>query len=220
MIDIVDSSPYPGIKQSSNDFSATLISLKEKEEESKGDPEKQYFVPFFLSDRIGSGKMKNLSNRLTRFLQDLLSRHANLVKKHKGNVLLFDSVFESGNLLRADRLTSREYRLYMQVDTNTKGHQQWFYFRVRNTIKNQTFKFMIMNFTKPGMTGGSGFRKNELMQRIMFKSKKSRVDEWQTIGNEKLEYQKTRVQRRKKDALACGDDSDQDDWVEEAFGND
>ena len=77
-----------------------------------------------------------------------------------------------------------------------------------------------MNFTKPGMTGGSGFRKNELMQRIMYKSKKSRVDEWQTIGNEKLEYQKTRVQRRKKDALACGDDSDQDDWVEEAFGND
>jgi hypothetical protein len=54
----------------SNGFGATLVSLKEKEkeEESKGDPDKQYFVPFFLSDKIGSGKMKNLSNRLTKFL--------------------------------------------------------------------------------------------------------------------------------------------------------
>ncbi len=54
----------------------------------------------------------------------------------------------------------------------------------------------------------------------MYKSTKSRIDEWQTIGNEKLEYQKTWGQRRKEDALACGDDSDQDDWVEEAFGCD
>lgn len=52
---------------------------------------------------------------------------------------------------------------------------------------------MIMNFTKPGVTGGSGYRKNELFQRIMFKSKKSGNDDWQTIKNEKLEFQKTRV---------------------------
>lgn len=77
-------------------------------------------------------------------------------------MLLFDSVFESGNLLRADRITSREYKMYMQVDTNTKGHQQWFYFRVRNTKKDFFYKFMIMNFTKPGVTGGTGYRKNEL----------------------------------------------------------
>lgn len=30
--------------------------------------EKQYFVPFPLSDKIGNGKMKNLSPRLTRFI--------------------------------------------------------------------------------------------------------------------------------------------------------
>lgn len=52
---------------------------------------------------------------------------------------------------------------------------------------------MIMNFTKPGVTGGSGYRKNELFQRIMFKSKKSQKEEWETIGNERLEYQKTKV---------------------------
>ena len=189
LIDIVDSSPIPGVKKS-EDFSHVIKDIVEEKKE--GGADKQYFVPFPLNDKIGSGKMKNLSNRLTRFLQDLLQKQEKLIKKYK-NVLLFDSVFESGNLLRADRLTSREYRLYMQVDTNTKGHQQWFYFRVRNTRVNQRFKFMIMNFTKPGVTGGSGYRKNELMQRIMFKSKKSRIEEWQTIGSEKLEYQKTRV---------------------------
>ena len=87
----------------------------------------------------------------------------------------------------------------MQVDTNTKGHQQWFYFRVRNTMKGQTYKFMIMNFTKPGLTGGNGYRKNELFQRVMYKSKKNGNEEWQVIGNEKLAYEKTKVQRRKKD---------------------
>jgi hypothetical protein len=50
----------------------------------------------------------------------------------------------------------------MQVDTNTKGHQQWFYFRVRNTKREMNYKFMIMNFTKPGVTGGFGYRKTEL----------------------------------------------------------
>jgi len=72
---------------------------------------------------MGNGRMKNLSPRLTKYLQDILTTQDRLIKKHKGNVLLFDSVFESGNLLRADRIMSQEYRLYMQVDTNTKGHQ-------------------------------------------------------------------------------------------------
>ena len=68
--------------------------------------------------------------------------------------------------------------MYMQVDTNTKGHQQWFYFRVRNTMKDTAYTFMIMNFTKPGVTGGTGYRKSELFQRVMFKSKKSGLGEW------------------------------------------
>lgn len=77
-----------------------------------------------------------------------------------------------------------------------------------------------MNFTKPGVTGGSGYRKNELFQRIMYKSKLSGQEEWSSIGPDKLEFVKTKVQRRKKDALAAGADSDQEDWVEEAFGLD
>ena len=40
-----------------------------------------------------------------------------------------------------------------------------------------------------------------------------------SIGPDQLEFVKTKVQRRKKDALAAGADSDQEDWVEEAYGS-
>ena len=178
------------------------------------------FVPHLLNSRIGTGKVQNLSIRLTRYMQDLEESMARLMRKYNGDVLLMDTIFESGNLLRADRITPSEYRLYMQVDTNTRGHQQWFYFRVRNTRKDRKYIFKLMNFTKPGITGGSGYRKNELFQRIMYKSKVSKHTEWMSIGPEKLEFVKTKVQRRKKDAMAAGADSDQEDWVEEAYGND
>ena len=39
------------------------------------------------------------------------------------NCLLFDSNFESGNLERAEYVKQTEYNLYLNVDTNTKGHQ-------------------------------------------------------------------------------------------------
>ena len=178
------------------------------------------FVPHLLNVRLGTGKVQNLSIRLTRYMQDLEESMARLMRKYNGDVLLMDTIFESGNLLRADRITPSEYRLYMQVDTNTRGHQQWFYFRVRNTRRDRKYIFKLMNFTKPGITGGSGYRKNELFQRIMYKSKVSKHTEWMSIGPEKLEFVKTKVQRRKKDAMAAGADSDQEDWVEEAYGND
>ena len=42
---------------------------------------------------------------------------------------------------------------------------------------------------------------------------------WEDITNKEgsLEYVKTDVSRRKKDVIAAGQDSDQEDWVEEAF---
>lgn len=36
--------------------------------------------------------------------------------------LLFDSFFECGNLERAEYVSPTEYNLYLNVDTNTKGH--------------------------------------------------------------------------------------------------
>lgn len=49
--------------------------------------------------------------------------------KHK---LTFDSDFESGNLDFAVKIGPDEYDLYMRVDPNTRGHLQWFYFKIQN----------------------------------------------------------------------------------------
>ena len=46
--------------------------------------------------------------------------------------LIFDSNFESGNLDLVLKKKEGEYDLFMRVDTNTKGHHQWFYFSVVN----------------------------------------------------------------------------------------
>lgn len=45
-------------------------------------------------------------------------------------------------------MSETEYNLMMQNDINTNGHTQWFYFQVKNTRKNMTVRFNILNFTK------------------------------------------------------------------------
>ena len=66
--------------------------------------------------------------------------------------IFFDSHFESGNLLYAFRSNSEigpdSYDLVLQNDVNTRGHNQWFYFRVSNSHKNQKVRFNIVNLTK------------------------------------------------------------------------
>lgn len=59
----------------------------------------------------------------------------------------FDSQFESANLDVVIHVQQEEYDLYMRVDTNTYGHNQWYYFKV--TFKEKkTYTFNICNFTK------------------------------------------------------------------------
>lgn len=64
--------------------------------------------------------------------------------------LKFDSKFESGNLDMVVKRDEMEYDLYMRVDTNCRGHHQWFYFSVENDSPiTKTIRFNIVNFTKP-----------------------------------------------------------------------
>lgn len=71
---------------------------------------------------FGSGKMRNLSKKLVKYLTEYQETQERIYQRYRKDVLLFDSMIESGNLLQADRITSEEYHMYMQVDTNTKGH--------------------------------------------------------------------------------------------------
>ena len=72
--------------------------------------------------------------------------------KNNGSII-FDSHFESGNLLYVykntdERNTIETYDLILQNDINTRGHNQWFYFKITNTKKNQKIKLNIVNLVK------------------------------------------------------------------------
>jgi len=69
----------------------------------------------------------------------------------------FDSYFESGNLDIAVKVSEDEYDLYMRVDSNTIGRNQWFYFSIK-PIKARTIKLNILNFTKNDSLYRQGMR--------------------------------------------------------------
>lgn len=48
----------------------------------------------------------------------------------------------------AFKINENLYNLVVQNDTNTSGYSQWFFYRVKNTRKNTTIKFNILNLMK------------------------------------------------------------------------
>lgn len=72
--------------------------------------------------------------------------------------LVFESRFETGNLLCAMKVSDNEYDLVLQNDINTNGHTQWFFFRVGNTRQGHSVKFNILNLAKPDSLYNEGMR--------------------------------------------------------------
>ena len=71
------------------------------------------------------------------------------LKNKNDTTLIFESRFESGNLLCAFRTEDENsYQLYLQNDTNTTGYIQWFFFRVSNTKKGKKINFNIINMLR------------------------------------------------------------------------
>jgi len=66
----------------------------------------------------------------------------------KDNTLIFESRFESGNLLASYKINENIYQLILQNDTNTHGYSQWFFFRVSNTKKGAIVNLNIINLMK------------------------------------------------------------------------
>lgn len=60
---------------------------------------------------------------------------------------VFDSNFESGNLDAVVKAGPAEYDLFMRVDSNTRGHVQWYNFTVRPN-GTKAIKINIVNFRK------------------------------------------------------------------------
>ena len=93
--------------------------------------------------------------------------------------LIFESRFESGNLLAAVKITDNEYDLVLQNDINTNGHTQWYFFRVGNTRKGESIKFNILNLAKPDSLYNYGMK-------ILSFSSKAKTNEgtgWHRVGN-------------------------------------
>ena len=74
--------------------------------------------------------------------------------------LLFDSSFESANLDMVIQVAPTEYDMYMRVDSNTRGHHQWFYFKVLNQDFVGKVRFNFVNFTKSQSLYSQGMRVN------------------------------------------------------------
>jgi len=71
------------------------------------------------------------------------------LKNENDKTLIFESRFESGNLLCAFKTEEENnYQLYLQNDTNTTGYIQWFFFRVSNTKKGNKATFNIINMLR------------------------------------------------------------------------
>lgn len=64
--------------------------------------------------------------------------------KYPGSII-FDSLFEGGNLDTVIEVAPLEFDLFMRVDSNTKGHFSWYNFKVKGS---GTIKINIVNFTK------------------------------------------------------------------------
>ena len=80
------------------------------------------------------------------------------LRNDKDKTLIFESRFESGNLLCAFKTEEDNYQLYLQNDTNTTGYIQWFFFRVSNTKKNNKVNFTIINMLRSSCVYKKGLK--------------------------------------------------------------
>ncbi|CAF3391299.1 unnamed protein product [Rotaria sp. Silwood1] len=80
------------------------------------------------------------------------------IRNSEDTTVLFESRFESGNLMKAVQVGEFEYELYLRYDLYTKRNTQWFYFRLQNIRTNRRYRFTIVNFFKPTSLYSSGMK--------------------------------------------------------------
>jgi hypothetical protein len=105
--------------------------------------------------------------------------------------LVFESRFESGNLRRAIQVYEYEYDMILRPDINTRGHTQWYYFRIHNMIPGRMYKFNVINLVKPDSLYNYGMRP------LVYSAKEAEGDGigWQRRGEEICYYQ-NHIKRR------------------------
>lgn len=109
----------------------------------------------------------------------------------KDRTLVFESRFESGNLLAALKITESEYDLILGNDINTNGHTQWYFFRVGNTKKGQKVTINIVNLAKADSLYNYGMKILCFSERM----KEANGTGWHRTG-EKIAYYQNEFKRQ------------------------
>ncbi|CAF3828529.1 unnamed protein product [Rotaria magnacalcarata] len=81
-----------------------------------------------------------------------------LLRNSEDTTVLFESRFESGNLMKAIQVGEFDYELYLRYDLYTKRNTQWFYFRLQNIRADKRYRFTIVNFFKPSSLYSYGMK--------------------------------------------------------------
>lgn len=124
-----------------------------------------------------------------------VERAVGMTEGHANDNYEFDSFFESGNLDMAIQVNKNEYDLYMRVDSNTRGHHQWFYFAVRAGAAGRA-KFNIVNFTKNDSLYRRGMRVAVFSEKKAEKAARGELPELYTQwhrGGENIVYRSSRL---------------------------
>lgn len=129
----------------------------------------RYYV--YDTDKVEYGLVHNSANPgcLVNSDQNIISDHKSQIIATDDN-LIFDSMFESGNLRSARRVGTRAYELVMNTDRYTHRHTQWFFFSISN-LKYKNYKFFLINMHKRDSLYNYG------MQPVVFMNGK-----WQRFG--------------------------------------
>uniref|UniRef100_A0A8C2MVX2 Cytosolic carboxypeptidase 1 n=1 Tax=Cricetulus griseus TaxID=10029 RepID=A0A8C2MVX2_CRIGR len=72
----------------------------------------------------------------------------NYVTPEDGDILKFNSKFESGNLRKVIQIRRSEYDLILNSDINSNHYHQWFYFEVSGMRPGIAYRFNIINCEK------------------------------------------------------------------------
>lgn len=120
----------------------------------------------FKLDKDNKVDLSNIIDLKKPLLFDKKSDH-NLppyytIENSEDNTLVFESRFESGNLLYAFKYEEMppvfKYELILQNDSNTTGYVQWFFFRVSNTKRKSKATINIINLLRKTSLYSNGLK--------------------------------------------------------------
>uniref|UniRef100_A0A8I4A177 Cytosolic carboxypeptidase 1 n=1 Tax=Callithrix jacchus TaxID=9483 RepID=A0A8I4A177_CALJA len=86
------------------------------------------------------------SDIIDRVVYDL--DNPNYAIPEEGDILKFNSKFESGNLRKVIQIRKNEYDLILNSDINSNHYHQWFYFEVSGMRLGVAYRFNIINCEK------------------------------------------------------------------------